>query len=104
MACSLCYDKEVVEVRGDVFNRSYPCPECRIVSYHIQYEVKGHDLAQAAGEAEERIDEIKRTLRDRLLDEMIEKVGEYGHQHEVSDDNHKFTARVVVVRPLKKGA
>ena len=102
MGCFLCRDEEVVRVQGDVYQRSYPCPECRIVSYHVQIEVSGFELKQCEEGPEERADEIKRTLRDRLLNDLIDKVGEFNRQYEVSEDKHKFSARVVVVLPLTK--
>jgi hypothetical protein len=102
MSCFLCNDEEVVTIRGDVYNRSYPCPECRIVSYHVAYDLTGFDMKQLAEPAEETIDEIRRNLRDRLLAELIEKAGESHHVYEVSEDKHKFSARVRVVLPLIK--
>jgi hypothetical protein len=102
MECSLCTGEEVVRIRSDPYQRSYPCPECRNVSYNIMFEVTGFDLKQAAEDPEEHLAEIGRNLRDRLLDKMIDEVGEFNQQYEESEDKHKLSARVIVVRPLTK--
>lgn len=102
MSCQLCHDEEVVQIKGDVYNRSYPCPECRIISYHVTQDVTDFALKHSHEEAEELIADIKRRLRDRLLDEMVDKVGEMTHEHNIGEGRHVLSARVVVVQPLKK--
>ena len=102
MECSLCGGEETVRIRGDAYQRLYPCPECRIVTYHTLIEASGFELKEAEGGPEERAAEIIPNLRDRLLDKMIDEVGEFSRQYERSEDKHKFSARVVVVRPLTR--
>lgn len=102
MSCQLCNDEEVVRVRGDVYERSYPCPECRIVSYHVTQDVTDFALTHSREGAEELLADVKRNLRDRLLDEMIDKVGEMTHEHHLGEGKHMLSARVIVVQPLRK--
>ena len=102
MSCSLCQGEEVVRVRSDPYDRSYPCPECRIVSYHVTQDVTDFALKHSREDADEVIEGIKHGLRDRMLDELIDKVGEFTHEHNLGEGRHTLSARVIVVQPMKK--
>lgn len=103
MSCSLCHGEEVVRIRDDYCGACYPCPECRIAVYHIAIDVTGFELSQCEEGKEFRIEEIKRTLRDQMVNEMFDTVGEVNHDYNEPEDRHKISARVRVVLPLKKG-
>ena len=97
--CMLCNGTARVAIAFSSTGRLYPCPECQVQTYTVSLDVSRHELEESEMGAEELLDELKRNLRDRLLGELIDKVGEVTTEYLRGEGRYVFVARLVVVAP-----
>lgn len=100
--CGLCRGTETVQIKGEFTGRLYPCPECRMRDYTVTLDVTGFEIANAQPDKEEFVEDLKRTLKERLFYELVEYVGEVTRTYDRGEDRYQYMARLVVVHPRTK--
>ncbi len=99
--CPLCSGTGRVQISFSPTGLLYPCPECRMDVYSVTLELTRQEMSETREDVEFLIEDLKLNLRDRLLDELIDKAGEIVHEDDPRDGSRIFTARLTIIRPRK---